>query len=164
MRGKSVHVLVNAMSDKKFEANTPSTGSLGAHSLFEFDSTTTEQQAQEGNKDATEIRLDWYTISPECELRLHTPGIYEWIAADLGVYIGQYTNPSRPVKDYKRNVLKLKNGEAYRKNNRDGFRDIHRKLFEVYSDPTKKATVKILENHPDKKVRNVLEQNWIKKT
>ena len=57
------------------------------------------------------------------------PLLYRIIIADKFYYVGCANKAKRPRKDYLRHVERQKNGIPYRKNNPNGFRDIHRRLF-----------------------------------
>ena len=57
------------------------------------------------------------------------PLLYRIIIADKFYYVGCANKAKRPRKDYLRHVERQRNGIPYRKNNPDGFREIHRRLF-----------------------------------
>lgn len=73
------------------------------------------------------------------------PGIYEWKIDGAGSYIGQYGRIRRPTKHYRRNVVRLMNGEAYRKGKPEGFRRIHLELEKAVRE-NRRIELHILEN------------------
>jgi hypothetical protein len=76
---------------------------------------------------------------------LNRSGIYIWRVRGVGSYVGKYTHMSRPLSDYNRNVVRLLRGQAYRPNNPDGFRRIHRALAGAVGDKSAIA-LEIVEN------------------
>lgn len=62
------------------------------------------------------------------DVSLDKPGIYTWTIEGVGRYVGRYTNASRPLTEYSKNIRNLLAGRSYRKSNPDGFRKIHREL------------------------------------
>jgi len=65
------------------------------------------------------------------------PLIYMWEIHDTSkVLVGRYVGKAkggaeRPLRHYKRNVVRLLDGEPYRKGNPDGYRLIHRALADA---------------------------------
>jgi hypothetical protein len=92
---------------------------------------------------------NWYRYVVHDGVDTRKPGIYEWEIENSGSYIGKYTNISRPTRDYARHVLNLLNKrKAYRPQNPDGYRRIHRELIRAYLD-NRTITLHILENPTD---------------
>jgi hypothetical protein len=73
------------------------------------------------------------------------PGIYEWKIDGVGSYIGKYRRISRPTKHYRRNVIRLMNGDPYRKGKPAGFRRIHLELEKAVRE-NRRIELHILEN------------------
>ena len=77
-------------------------------------------------KVSVEFRFEPNGVNPEAAL------IYRWEifgpdSARLVCYVGKSKNGARrPLRDYKRNVLRLLAGQPYRKSKPDEFRAIHR--------------------------------------
>ncbi len=86
---------------------------------------------------------DWYTVRVLDGVDLNLPGIYEWTIEGVGTYIGKYTRISRPLREYQRNIAKIRLKHPYRPKNPEGFRRIHRALAEAQGG---KVTLTILEN------------------
>jgi hypothetical protein len=61
----------------------------------------------------------------------NAPLLYRIVIDGRFYYIGCANSARRPLIHYGRNVQRLKDGKAYRKNKPDGFRAIHRQLFEA---------------------------------
>jgi hypothetical protein len=74
-----------------------------------------------------------------------SPGIYEWKIDGAGSYIGQFGSIRRPTMHYRRNVVRLMNGEAYRKGKPAGFRRIHLELEKAIRE-NRRIELHILEN------------------
>lgn len=110
------------------------------------------------------LRSDWYTEvtlqtgdSPN-RVNPNLPGLYEWRIEGVGVYIGQYTNPSRPRKEYERNLRNKGSHKNYRLG-KPNFRPIHESLFEWIDKA--KITLTFLENVDSKSERNRREREVI---
>lgn len=99
------------------------------------------------------LRPEWYTEVKLAGVLDTLPGIYEWRVDGIAVYIGQYTRVTRPRLEYTRNVHKLLNGLPYRKSKPDQFRAIHHELAGAVRT-SRKITLTLLENVPDKSLRN----------
>ncbi|MHB1910399.1 MAG: hypothetical protein ACYCQJ_16260 [Nitrososphaerales archaeon] len=80
-------------------------------------------------------------------VNFESPGLYEWKIETKGSYIGKYKSKRRPLKEYRRNVQRLCAGKDYRKGNPNGFRKIHRALFEALNKGLHIELI-ILENKP----------------
>jgi hypothetical protein len=92
------------------------------------------------------LRVGWYRYVIHDNVDINRPGIYEWEIENSGSYIGKYTNIGRPTRAYARHVLNLLNDrKAYRPQNPNGYRRIHRELIRAYLD-NRTITLRILEN------------------
>ncbi|MES2982490.1 MAG: hypothetical protein V4727_09270 [Verrucomicrobiota bacterium] len=79
--------------------------------------------------------------------------LYRIIIAGEFYYVGCANKASRPLKHYLRHVERQKIGVPYRKNNPDGFREIHRRLFEAYKN-SESVIIELIRNvTPDQKFR-----------
>ncbi len=97
----------------------------------------------------------------ESVAKCNLPGIYRFTIDGLGVYVGRFTNASRPLREYSRNVEKLLEGRPYRPKNHDGFRHVHRVLHQAVMEG-RSITLEIVEN-VDPKMLNERERYWIKR-
>lgn len=75
------------------------------------------------------------------------PGIYQWSVEGVGVYVGKYKYPSRPLVEYERNLMKIMEGRPYKALKPEGFRPIHLALYEAIQSG-KLITLTIIENGP----------------
>jgi hypothetical protein len=89
-----------------------------------------------------------------------TPGLYRWTVEGAGIYIGQYTRSSRPLKHYGRNIVRMRDGKDYRKSKPTKFRPIHRELAKAIAEG-RQVTLEIIESHADKAARNARERELI---
>jgi hypothetical protein len=108
----------------------------------------------------------WYDEKMLAGIDHAQPGIYEWRIDGIGVYIGQYTNVTRPRRAYGVSVANRLAGRPYRKGNPSGFRAIHIALAKAVCcnriEPGKIGiTLTILENQIDKESRNRRERALI---
>lgn len=83
----------------------------------------------------------------ENAVNANEPLLYRISIGDHFHYIGCANSARRPYRHYERNVRNLKNGKPYRKNKPDGFRAIHRQLFEA-SENGLRIVVELLRNVP----------------
>lgn len=105
------------------------------------------------------LREGWCRTS-QFEIARNSAGIYEWRIDGVGIYVGKSKNLRSRFREYKNNLRKLINKLPYRKNNPDGFRNVHQALFKAYQNHTA-IKFSILEFcHPDR--LNVCEQATIK--
>lgn len=84
------------------------------------------------------LREGWYETT-HVEIAGASAGIYEWRIEGFGAYVGKSKNLRSRFREYRNNVCKLLNGLPYRKNNPEGFRDVHRELLNAYQN---KAAIK----------------------
>jgi hypothetical protein len=73
------------------------------------------------------------------------PLLYRIIIGSRLYYIGCADCADRPLKDYARNVKRMKNGKPYRKGNPSGFRAIHQHLFAA-SEKGEEIVVELIRN------------------
>ena len=73
------------------------------------------------------------------------PGLYIWEIEGAGRYVGRYTHLSRPLKEYSRNVHRLRTGVSYRPAKPNGFRRIHRALAAA-ADEGRAVTLHLVAN------------------
>ena len=102
--------------------------------------------------------LDWFKTDFKGHASLDQPGIYRWRIEGGKTYVGRFTRPSRPLKEYPKNVFRLLNGIPYRPKDPDGFRAVHRALAKAVQDRLE-ITLTILENC-DVTELNVREGHW----
>lgn len=93
----------------------------------------------------TPLAKDWCTVTVIAGVDTGKPGIYEWIIAGAGSYIGKYTSIRRPTREYALNVERLLNGRPYRKGDAEGYRRIHHELAWACHDG-RRIDLVILEN------------------
>jgi hypothetical protein len=79
----------------------------------------------------------------DCSLQ----GIYVWTIDGVGTYVGRYTSITRPRRHYASIVMRLLNGQPYRKSKPDRFRRIHHALASAVKNGNR-ITLIILENPP----------------
>ncbi|MEH6718872.1 MAG: hypothetical protein V7704_08340 [Aurantimonas endophytica] len=87
----------------------------------------------------------WFDIVVESGVTPDLPGIYEWRIDGVGSYIGKYTYSRRPLKEYSRHVRSQFEGGHYRPQNKDGWRRIHRELYQACLEG-RKVTLVFVEN------------------
>jgi hypothetical protein len=61
----------------------------------------------------------------------HSPLLYKITVDGAICYIGCANSARRPKSAYLRNLYRMIDGKPYRKNNPDGFRSVHRHMFEA---------------------------------
>ena len=71
----------------------------------------------------------WYTYCGSGDL--DGPGIYQWFLDGVAIYTGQSRYLASRLRQYQRNMTRIKGGLPYRRGNPDGFREIHRRLFQA---------------------------------
>ncbi len=81
------------------------------------------------------------------EVITNAPLLYRIVIDGRLYYIGCANSAKRPHKHYARNVQRLKDNKPYRKNLPDGFREIHRQLFEA-SEKGQSIIIELLRNVP----------------
>jgi hypothetical protein len=75
------------------------------------------------------------------------PLLYRITIGSRLFYVGCADCASRPKKDYARNVARMLAGRPYRKNKPDGFRAIHKRLFEAVKNE-EHISIELLRNVP----------------
>ncbi len=61
----------------------------------------------------------------------HSPLLYKITISGAISYIGCANSARRPKSAYSRNLERMLQGKPYRKSNPDGFRSVHRRIFEA---------------------------------
>lgn len=67
----------------------------------------------------------------ENDVNPNQPLLYRISIGSRLYYVGCADDASRPRNDYRRNIERLTDGRPYRKGNPDGFRHIHRQLYDA---------------------------------
>ena len=62
----------------------------------------------------------------------NSPLLYRILIGEKFCYIGCANSASRPEKAYRRNLQRMLGGRPYRKSNPDGFRLIHKRMFDAF--------------------------------
>ena len=88
---------------------------------------------------------DWFVRRDADGFDPTRPGLYVWEVEGTGRYVGRYTHLSRPLKEYSRNVHRLRTGVPYHMAKPDGFRRIHRALAAAV-DEGRAVTLHLVEN------------------
>jgi hypothetical protein len=96
---------------------------------------------------------DWFVMFKADGIDRSKPLLYEWSIESVGFYIGQTIQVTRRIVEYEQNLQNFLAGRPYRKNNRDGFRCIHRALAKAIEED-KKIYFTLLENESDTFTRN----------
>ena len=105
------------------------------------------------------LPIDWCTTVICSGVDLAKPGIYQWEIDGAGIYIGKYTSPRRPTKEYKRNVVRLLTGKL--SHHVGGkFRRVHEELAKAVQEG-RRITLTILAN-AERLDLNRLEQEFIR--
>lgn len=105
-------------------------------------------------------REDWCACRVAGGARPDLPGVYEWRIEGGGLYVGQYTNADRRRREYQLNLIRMIQGQPYRRAKPDKFRPVHRALLQAVQEG-REITFTILENHTDKLERNRLEREIV---
>lgn len=71
---------------------------------------------------------DWYERRISEDVNLHGPGIYVWEIDGVGTYVGKARRLAKRLPAYPRSVRNIQGGRPYRRNNPDGFREVHKAL------------------------------------
>jgi hypothetical protein len=92
------------------------------------------------------LPTNWRRLVVTDGVDLTKPGLYEWRIEGVGVYIGKYTDISRPTRAYDKHVENLLNGKMkYRPSNPTGYRRIHHALIKAHLEG-RQVTLTIIEN------------------
>ena len=107
----------------------------------------------------TLFEREWWHLSLPNECSLDRAGIYEWRIGDESLYVGKSSRLSSRLREYPNNVRKLIDGQPYRKNKPNGFREVHRELRHAH-DAGLRVSFTVLENC-ERQDLNARERHWI---
>ncbi len=117
------------------------------------------QVRDEAGNDSVMVPEEWCKVVVCPGVDCTKPGIYRWEIEMAGVYIGKYSNISRPTQEYRRNVVRILNNQ--RSHHANGlFRRVHHALAKAVKDGSQ-ITLTILANAKGIE-QNCLERSFIR--